>query len=35
VAAVASSRLDVAGRKVVIVLSGANIDLMKWAQLSA
>ena len=35
VAAVASSRLDVAGRKIVIVLSGANIDLTKWAQLSA
>jgi threonine dehydratase len=35
VAAVASRRLDVAGCKIVIVLSGANIDLTKWAQLSA
>jgi threonine dehydratase len=35
VAAVASRRLDVAGGKIVVVLSGANIDLAKWAQLSA
>jgi threonine dehydratase len=35
VAAVASGRLDVAGRRIVIVLSGANIDLTKWAELSA
>jgi threonine dehydratase len=35
VAAVASRRLDVVGRKTVVVLSGANIDLAKWCQLSA
>jgi threonine dehydratase len=35
VAAVASRKVDVAGRKVAIVLSGANIDLAKWCRLSA
>jgi threonine dehydratase len=35
VAAVASRKLDVHGRKVVVVVSGANIDLAKWCQLSA
>jgi len=34
VAAVASRRLDVAGRRAVVVLSGANIDLATWARLS-
>ena len=33
-AALASSRLDVAGKKVAVVVSGANIDLEKWASLA-
>jgi threonine dehydratase len=32
-AAIASRKLDLAGRKVAVVVSGANIDLDKWAQL--
>ena len=35
VAAVASRKLDVTGRTTVIVVSGANIDLARWAQLTA
>jgi threonine dehydratase len=35
VAAVAARKLELAGRKVVVVLSGANIDLAKWCRLSA
>lgn len=35
VAAVASRKLDLAERTAVIVLTGANIDLGKWCQLTA
>ena len=35
VAAIASRRLDVAAKRVAVVLSGANIDLAKWCRLSA
>lgn len=35
VAAIAARRLDVAAKRVVVVLSGANIDLAKWCRLSA
>jgi threonine dehydratase len=31
-AGVASGRLDLRGRKVAVVVSGANIDLEKWAE---
>lgn len=34
VAAVLSGKLDVRGRKVAIVLSGANIDLHRWAEIA-
>jgi threonine dehydratase len=33
-AAVATCKLDVSGRKVAVVVSGANIDLEKWAALA-
>lgn len=33
VGAIASRKLDVRGRRVAVVLSGANIDLEKWARL--
>ena len=32
IAAVATGKLDVRGRRVAIVLSGANIDLAKWSK---
>jgi threonine dehydratase len=34
VAAVLSGKLDVRGRKVAIVLSGANIDLERWMEIT-
>ena len=34
VAAVLSGKLDVRGRKVAIVLSGANIDLTRWMEIT-
>jgi threonine dehydratase len=34
VAAVATGRLDVRGRRTAVVLSGANIDLSRWGQIS-
>ncbi len=34
VAAVVSGKLDVQGKKVVIVLSGANVDLDRWAAIA-
>ena len=34
VAAVASGKLDVQGKKAVIVLSGANVDLDRWAEIA-
>ncbi|HJR61069.1 MAG TPA: pyridoxal-phosphate dependent enzyme [Vicinamibacterales bacterium] len=34
VAAVATGQLDIRGRRTAIVLSGANIDLSRWGQIS-